>query len=216
MWYSHERTWKERPPDRRPDAMFPACDPDGWPDMARYLLARDLSPSIAIANRWYPSRCAGDSLARIVMPAKRTDGKVFWQARAITEAAKTRYQSPHTGRGDAVIVVAPYDPKCRPTQAVMVEGPMDALAAAGLGFLGLAVMGNTPPASVLAHVDCLVQAMSVLHVVADADSLHLWSYKCAYFNHHGTRAQLVYPYPYKDLADMPHEVRVRRFLHGMR
>ncbi len=198
-WYEHEeRTERFKRPEPE-EAMFPGCAYFLWDMMDRYLTSRDLDPDIARANGWYPTEYAGDSFARILMPAVRTDGHVFWQARALNPVLAKRYQSPYGARGDAVIVVRPLT---KPKAAVMVEGPMDALAVAGAGLLGISVMGNTPPDAVLSHVCSLVKDLDRLDVIADSDSVQAWSYPVAYFSMAGIKTKLRYPYPYNDVAEM--------------
>ena len=55
-------------------------------NMRIYLHGRRLSWGVAEANNWYPSENAGDTEARVVMPAKSTyENHNFWQARALCE-----------------------------------------------------------------------------------------------------------------------------------
>ncbi len=208
-WYEHERTERFKRPETE-EAVFPGCAYFLWDRMNAYLKDRDLDPEVARVNGWYPSDSAGDDFVRIVMPAKRTDGRVFWQARALNPVLAKRYQSPHGARGDAVIVVRPlHEPKV----AAMVEGPMDALAVAGAGFLGVAMMGNTPPLCVLEHVLNITIYMESLQVIADADSVEKWAHLVSYFTTRSVKTKLRYPYPYNDVAEMSAANR-KRWLHA--
>jgi hypothetical protein len=54
---------------------------------------------------------------------------------------------------------------------VIVEGPMDALAAAGAGFTGYALMGMQPNAATLHHLALLLDDRHTL-VLFDRDSMH--------------------------------------------
>lgn len=136
-----------------------------WPEMStsgkvidrmkEYLMKRDLSFELAEENGWYMSYEAGDSNLRLVIPAvTREAGHVYWQARAVDPDVRIRYQSPSGPRLDALVVVKPVESSQR--TAVVVEGPMDALAAAGLGFYSIALMGMTPSGST---VDFLKQKL---------------------------------------------------------
>ena len=139
--------------------------------MRIYLTSRRLSWEVAEVNNWYPSENAGDTEARVVIPAKSTyKSHNFWQARALREGVGKRYQSPSGPRLDAITVVYPIDPSVIEGYAVVVEGPMDALAAAGLGRLGIALMGNTPSLAVLNHAALVLQNYKAL-LLADSDAL---------------------------------------------
>ena len=155
-YYQHERECQAEVPRRAFNQDLPACSSTWMPDMRKYLSERHLSMEVALANGWYPSVDAGDKQIRIVIPATATPPNVFWQARLIDGQAHLgvslpikRYQSPHAPRGDAIIAVWPTTPgaaSLAPCGAVvLVEGPMCALAAAELGFTGIALMGNSPP-----------------------------------------------------------------------
>jgi DNA primase len=65
-------------------------------------------------------------------------------------AEPKRYQSPHGPRGNAVIVV--WSLRGLSRDLVVCEGPMDALAVAAVGYLGVALMGNTPPSSCFDYI----------------------------------------------------------------
>jgi len=79
-----------------------------------------------------------------------------------------RYDSPFEPRGDSIIVVHPMGFKKQ--RAVIVEGPMDALAAAEYGYLGIAVMGNNPAQEA---IDLIVKKFAITHapfwIVPDMD-----------------------------------------------
>lgn len=117
--------------------------------MADYLSDRDLSFSLALHNGWYPSREAGDSYPRIVIPARSSiPGLKFWQARAIDSGVEPRYQSPHGNRYDSVVDIMPTRKsraKSYDKYVFVTEGPMDALAVAELGYRSIATLGNCPP-----------------------------------------------------------------------
>src|SRR5437899_1821018 len=109
-----------------------------WPEMStnerdmvaclQYLYERNLDPFLAEENGWYPSRKAADHDLRIVIPAVvRIPKQVYWQARAIG-SSHIRYQSPRGPREGALIYIAAEQTEPS-NKVVVVEGPMDALAA---------------------------------------------------------------------------------------
>lgn len=210
MIYDHDRSERsgrrEEKPPRPYSATLPPLDEWYWDQMREYLDRRELSFALARSNAWYPSVKAGDSFARIVIPATSDiPGNLFWQARALypvgDERIAKRYQSPSASRGDALIVVWPGAPFSR---SVIVEGPMCALAAAELGFLGVALMGATPPEEALVLAWKLVRGSSVVFL-GDEDRQDAMS---AVFANLMARpgipsGRMISPYPYSDLAEVP-------------
>jgi hypothetical protein len=176
--------------------------PEYYEEQDEYLRARDLSPKLARENGWYPSMRAGDSLLRIVMPASPA-ALNHYQARLIErpvmEGAK-RYQSSHGARGPAVIIV--YPGFIERLAIAVVEGPMDALAAAGAGLVGVSLMGNTPPVAALEHIASLFQNFRAL-VVPDRDSYAEAARTMTRLAGLGMRAELRTIFPWKDLAEVP-------------
>ena len=148
MWYAHEQ--QERKPNTSPmNTDWPVRDRDSKATIA-YLESRNLDSKLALWNGWYQSCTAGDYCLRVVIPAvTHVIGHVYWQARDITGRSWLRYQSPNGPRHEAFVAVLP---KHKPVGVVIVEGPMDALAAAGAGYLGLAMMGMVPSLATIAHV----------------------------------------------------------------
>lgn len=134
---------------KRLAALLPRLAPDLRERQDAYLDRRGLDPFTARFNGWYPSRSAGDSVPRIVMPAS-PPGLGFWQARAMESSELKRYQSPHGPRENAVIIV--YSLRAMVKRLVVCEGPMDALAAAAVGCTGIALMGNTPPSACFDYI----------------------------------------------------------------
>ena len=102
-----------------------------------YLLSRNLDYNVARYNQWYPTDLKGP---RVVIPC--TQG--FWQARAMEED-EPRYLSSRGSRNGAFCVVWPLITevidRVLPPPTLIVEGPMDALAAAALGAVGIASLG---------------------------------------------------------------------------
>lgn len=179
-------------------------------DMMAYLDARHLDAHLAQENGWYLSNDAQDSYRRIVIPAiTHKAGHVYWQARDITGKAFVRYQSPKGPRYEALIRVYPFD---KPDGIVVVEGPMDALAAAGAGYIGIALMGMTPSNATLYHLFLLLEDVPVLNtlVVLDRDSAENGIRICLAISAQGYSCRMA-TLPEKDLAKCLPEVR-RRFL----
>lgn len=210
MNYAHEAKSYERKLPKGVHASMPKLDASLWPEFDTYLLGRGLDPAIAHANRWYPSRHAGDprdgvpGLPRIVMLGTNSSGFVYWQARAMVPTDK-RYWSPSVQRMDSAIIVYP-DTYAR-LPVVVVEGPMDALAAACAGHVGIALMGKQPPYCVLDFIASVLQRQDLL-VIADRDSPADAACTLAYLASKGRRCKLLLPpSPYKDLCDMPIKLR---------
>lgn len=135
--------------------------------MSTYLASRELSYPLALANGWYPSYDAGDAHLRIVIPAINTRGYVYWQARAVAPEVEKRYRSPSYAASDSIIVVWPGEMARR---VVLVEGPMDALAAAEHDAIGLAVMGKAPEPQVYDHILKLFPRHTFI-VIPDSDGM---------------------------------------------
>jgi hypothetical protein len=171
-----------------------------WPSFYRYLSDRRLSPGLARANRWFPSYHAGDNRPRIVIPASsHIVGNVYWQARAMEADVEPRYQSPKASRGDAVVVCWPQ--QGRPISgAAVVEGPMDALAAAEVDHIGIALMGVTPSTDAL-DLTCKLLGGIMTTLVADSDAIPEMTQVLMYLVHKRLNVRLVEPYPWNDLAE---------------
>lgn len=158
MYYQHET--QERKPNIHPmcttlPAM--AVDPDAGFFCNEYLLKRELDPELAQENGWFPSRVAGDEFLRIVIPARtHKTGHVYWQARDVTGRAFLRYQSPKGPRHEALVMVTPEGDSADYLGNVVVEGPMDALAAAMEGYVGYALMGMKPSQATMMHLALLL------------------------------------------------------------
>ena len=154
-------------------------------------------------------------------------GNLYWQARLLeppygprdpaqqTLEAKTglgmprRWESPHgVSRGDAIGVIWPrttVDQSGRP-HAVVVEGPMDALAAAGCGYIGIALLSATP------SEECLHLTAKLLHgimtlAVMDIGAEDAMIFNAGWLRERGVPCRLVNPYPHKDLAACPEDQR---------
>lgn len=196
MMYQHElpRTEQKLP---KAEVKLPPKDHSLHQVMIEYVISRGCDPVVANLNRWYPTILA-DKSPRLVIPATTTDGSNYYQARAMDDNPK-RYVSPATKRGDAIVCVWPSEDTAH---AVIVEGPFDALAAASAGYLGIALMGKTPPPEVLDHVAGYARRLPAL-VVADADATSEASRVASGLAMRGRRCRLVEIRPYKDLCAAP-------------
>jgi hypothetical protein len=206
--YGHEVTERRvRCKDVRTDK-YPVSSPIQDQVTAReYLLKRGLDDGLATRNGWYASRAAGDDHLRLVIPARASDGHSFWQARAVGDEVKPRYTSPPYQRLDAVVTVWPEEKVGR---AVVCEGPLDALAAAGVtagpvGVVGIALMGATPPLAALARVADITAGLPVI-VMPDRDKAfdQLGVRATNYLATRGRLVKVVVPlWPHKDLCEVP-------------
>lgn len=195
-----------KPPPKPFCKELPPINPNLWPLFGNYIRGRGLDPELAIQNGWYPSTEAGDDAPRVVIPAlaRGADLNRFWQARLMTGEPYRRYESPHgCRRGDALVVTrslygAIFLGNC------ITEGPMDALAAAEVGFWGIAMLGTNPPPEATEHMLYLVVGGNAPTVVVSDEgaidvALKWWG---------GIPGSLILTtYPYKDLAEMPREER---------
>jgi len=203
--YTHERRERTEP-DRINTESYPAEACYLRADMKRYLDKRGLDYAIARTNDWYPSVDAGDDSPRIVIPATtQIDRHKFWQARAM-DGNKKRYQSPYGSRLDAVVVVYADGANDHDEKMVLVEGPMDALAAAGEGYTAIALMGVTPGPRILRHVATLTQSSRVLFI-ADADAVGKTAELIAWLSAMGVAIRMTTTFIEKDLAAMTQEHR---------
>jgi hypothetical protein len=166
--------------------------------MLQYLEARGLNYEIAAGNFWYPTR-GTDASPRIVIPATCRGGRQYWQARAMDDNPM-RYRSPSAGRGEAVVVVWPPEPS---NKVVICEGPMDALAVAGLKAIGVAVMGRCPSHESLSWANSIFGEDCQFDIVADGDSPDAASKWVSWFASQGRRCRLKLPAPFKDLTEAP-------------
>lgn len=176
--------------------------------MNAYLNGRELSTEIAKQNGWYPSRCAGDPHARIVIPAVNQHGMAYWQARSMDKSIEPRFQSPAVPRGDSIIVVYPLKSMWLPVVAV-TEGPFDALAAAESGILGISIMGINPTNETLEFVMTYLEDVQHATFFADRDALEQTIELVQRFLKLGRFVSISSPQPYKDLASVPRKVRVK-------
>jgi hypothetical protein len=112
-----------------------------------------------------------------------------------------RWQSPHNSRGDAIITAYPTGDVI-PEAAAIVEGPLDALAAAETGLFGVALMGVSPPQAAMDLVIKMTKGLDIF-LVWDEDQPEPWYEILKRFWGEKQTAVLRQTYPYKDLAEMP-------------
>jgi hypothetical protein len=84
-------------------------------------------------------------------------------------------------------------------RSVVVEGPMDALAAADLGFLAIALMGVVPALEVLDLTSRLLRG-TVCLVVPDSHATKPMAQNMIELTSRGLKCHLI-THPFKDLAD---------------
>lgn len=202
--YPHEKSSRKAP---IPDGVVPmplrADDLLGV--MEHYLTTRGLDASLARENGWYLSGHAGDSETRVVIPCVNSRGYAYWQARAVYAGTQKRYQSPSYASTDSLAVVWP-----RVTgltrRAVVTEGPMDALAAAELGYVGVGLMGHNPSQDTYDFIIKMFPGFTFL-VVPDSDSLAAGIAITNRLSILGAMAQTRFPVGAKDLAGMTKAAR---------
>ncbi len=200
---NHEAVAAAHAAGRRRPAAFPPPAQDLVKAQNHYLTSRGLDASLAWYNGWYPSRNAGDTADRIVIPASPYELR-FWQARAIDPKEPKRYQSPHAARENAVIIV--WSVYAMSRRLVVCEGPMDALAAASAGaFVGIGLMGNTPPAACFDYIAETWPEASAL-VVPDRDATAEGARWLTELTARDLKARLIL-LPTKDLAALAPEER---------
>ena len=178
---------------------YPSLTESQWHAMRSYLHLRGLSHAVAVRNGWYPTSEL-DGKARVVIPCSNEAGVPFWQARAMFPS-HLRYRSARGGRNRSVCVVWPRG-SMENKKLVVVEGPMDALAAATHGQVGLATLG----ANFCDYaVDWVVKARNwrrdVL-VIPDADVPDFGVRAMAALLEAKVKARIVLPLGSKDLASM--------------
>jgi DNA primase len=204
MNYEHEAKAKREHHGPRPK--MPPIMPELAADMHNYLEERLLDSQLAEENRWYVSY--DDVLEpRIIIPCSNSAGIPYWQGRAMRDDVLKRYDSSVATRDDSVALVWPKAGQKAKT-AVVVEGPMDALAAAGAGALGIAVMGNAPTSEVFSYIENILRStyVEIVVVVPDLDTPILASRVAARLGGSGFAVRIVMPTA-KDLAAMMPEER---------
>ena len=174
----------------------------------KYLGNRHLDPRLARANGWFPA--VYKDAPRVIIPCTNSEGVSYFQGRDMTDTHPLRYASPASSRDDSIVLVWPDEDNER-KGLVICEGPTDALAAAGVGFVGIGLMGNQPTPEILDHVVIYARAIKPIIIVPDIDALEFGS---TILNHLAQVALVarIYMPESKDLASMT--VRQRETFFG--
>jgi len=172
------------------------------PAMRAYLFHRKLCYKTAQCNFWYPTSKVreSDPVVRIVIPAVNSIGRPYWQARAMVDHP-LRYRSARGGRFQSIVVVWPVISAIM-DKAVIVEGPMDALAAAGLGYLSIATMGEMFSSYAETYLSQKMYPGMPVVVIPDMDCPEFGTDVVSNFSQHGRKAEIRLPIGGKDLAKM--------------
>lgn len=203
--YRHEEQEKRiKPTGPRPG--FPELRAKLWPMFRDYLEGRKLNASLARVNGWYPAWYK--SAPRAIIPCSNSAGVPYFQGRDMSGQAELRYASPWATREDSIVLVWP---EGEAKGCVIVEGPTDALAAADIGFLGIGVMGNSPPMEVIEHVATFARAFAPVIIVPDIDTLDLGPAVLCGLGQLGIAGMILNPYA-KDLAAMTPKER-KQFIY---
>ena len=203
MQYAHEHEWNNHKIDSSElmsNSMPMRLDLDN--QMREYLEGRDLNYGLAIYNGWYPGYYSG---SRIIVPCFRSNGTLWWQGRALPDNHSTlRWDSPSGPRGDAIAIVRP---KTVSNWCACVEGPMDALAMAELGYVGIAILGSNPSIAVIGHLAQVMTASDRI-LIPDSDAVDRWVHIQSCLVGFGINARIcLVEAGYKDVASMPLEDR---------
>jgi hypothetical protein len=197
---------------------YPKETRDLIPAMKVYLHGRNLSYETARRNLWYPTYEVKerDLVPRIVIPAVNKYNRPYWQARAILKH-DLRYRSAKGGRFGSIVVVWPKVVAvntvgerqwgCAPV--VLVEGPTDALAAAGLGYFSIATMGALFSSYALKYLNKKISKDVPVIVVPDLDCPEFGAETITILSASGYRVTMRMPEGVKDLAGMKPDERRR-------
>lgn len=208
-WYKHEQDEKvER--RRGPRPTLPMPEKSLWKRMRLYLEDRRLPFVQARKNGWYPTSYL-DGFDRIVIPCTNTEGLAYYQARAMDSYALPRYHSPAASREDSIVICSPF-PATQIHGTVVVEGPMDALAATDYGYRGIALMGNQPNAQVLDHLSRVVSLFPPAIIIPDQDHPEMGPFLLGFFTSQGMVAEVRMP-DKKDFAEL-HPAARKRLLNA--
>ena len=203
MIYQHERKEPKHYDGPRPE--MPKENESLRSKMSRYLEGRELSYALANNNFWYPSRDV-DGYDRIVIPCSNSLGITYYQARAMDSWVSRRYDSPLATREDSIAVLWPDGTRIA-KGTVICEGPMDALAACGLNYVGIGLMGNQPPDTVVRHIVRLIKRyFEPVIIVPDLDHIEMGAYMVGCLAGVGIVTKIILP-TQKDLCKMPFQER---------
>ena len=178
-----------------------------------YLRDRDLSYTCARHNGWYATKKL-DGIPRVVIPATNMLGQRYWQARAMGPTAPLdRWKSARGSKNESIVVVWPNFTPTLKTKLVIVEGPMDALAAATSKCIGLAAMGKINVGDVVVYVKTSLEHTQLLSgtpvvIVPDLDSHEFGAKAITELALAGIRAEIRLP-EFEDLAYLSPKKRKR-------
>ena len=206
MIYAHEQA-ESRAVYRGPRPDFPLEDKGLLNQMHEYLEGRNLPMKLATRNGWYPADYR--DAPRIIIPCSNSLGLPYWQGRDMSGKSPIRYASPSAPRDDSIVICWPSG---KMAGCVIVEGPMDALAAASVGFLGLGVMGNQLNADVVDHIARYARGFKCAFVLPDTDAPYFGAAMVAQLAQRGLSVRALEP-RLKDLAATPPSQR-KSLLHG--
>jgi hypothetical protein len=168
MNYAHDQHYKKHEHSPVKAFVLPPVVTEYGEAMQTYLKSRHLSFDIAKANGWYPAHVRGEPRVIIRSVSNGFPGLGFWQGRSMLADSQLRYDSPKGNRSDALGLVQ--GETYHPVTLVVTEGPMDALAAAGIpGCDGVCTFGAKPCKVQLEHLDLLGQKYHWIVVVPDKD-----------------------------------------------
>lgn len=212
MKYPHERGEKRRGSKPSSPVVLPSENQSALFQMQSYLSSRGLSPGLAIENGWYPT-IDESGYPRVVIPTSTIKNTwPYYQARLTIPAPLNvpRYRSPAAPRGDALAVVYPSRTH---RGVIVVEGPMDSLAAAMMGFIGVGLMGATPGDEVLDHLEHIMTVYrgDESFVIPDRDAVEEGAVIISKLWARGISCQLRTLVGAKDLAEMSPEHRTLWF-----
>jgi len=179
--------------------------------MEEYLRDRNLSYSCARNNEWYPTKLL-DGTPRIVIPATNLEGRRYWQARAMVKTLeRDRWKSARGSKRGSIVVVWPIT--APGMKLIIVEGPMDALAAATTGYVGLAAMGKINVGDVVGYIKQSLQhtqlfARLPVLIIPDVDSPEFGTQAITELALAGIRAGIRLP-NVEDLAALSRKQRER-------
>lgn len=169
--YLHEKYWDPQQKIRLvPPVIYPKKEPMILGRMKEYLTTRGLDYGLAFKYGWYPALYNGP---RVIVPCASTIA-LWWQGRLIdhhlpTEIAAKwkRWDSPVGWRGDAVCYLQVVDADT----ILIVEGPLDALKAAMLGYSAIATLGTTPGLTAIKHIASISKDYSRRLLLPDTDAI---------------------------------------------
>jgi len=168
MHYPHDQDYQKQVKAPAKPFVLPLLCVEQSQAMEAYLTGRNLDFGIAKDNGWYPTVHRREPGVVIRSISRSLPGLGFYQVRFFSESFYLRYDSPKGNRLDALGVV-----KGRGSSKTLVvcEGPMDALAAAGVpGCDGVCTFGANPSQAQLDHLDHVTRDYPSVIICPDKDA----------------------------------------------